>query len=144
DLEHHVAELAMTARLLLVAAALGDALADGLAVGDRRRVGFDRDLVLALETLDHDTQVHFAMAGQDGFPGLLVLLDAERRVLLAKLLQRGRQLAVVLALARPQRNGKSRMQIFWRTGGLRRRLVGCERIARAGIVQLAERNRLAG
>ena len=43
DLQHHVAELAMAAGLLLVAAALGDRFADGLLIADRGRLRFDVD-----------------------------------------------------------------------------------------------------
>src|SRR3979490_2663380 len=42
DVEHDVAELAMTARLLLVPATLGDRFADRLAVADARGATLDR------------------------------------------------------------------------------------------------------
>ena len=43
DLQHHVAELAVAAGLLLVTAALGDRFADGFLIADRRRLRFDVD-----------------------------------------------------------------------------------------------------
>jgi hypothetical protein len=43
DLQHHVAELAVAAGLLLVPAALADRFADGLLIADRRRMRFDVD-----------------------------------------------------------------------------------------------------
>src|SRR3979411_2557649 len=43
DVEHDVAELAMTARLLLVPAALADRFANRLAVADARGAALDRD-----------------------------------------------------------------------------------------------------
>src|SRR6478752_5992050 len=43
DLQHDIAELAVAAGLLLVPPALGDRLADGLLISDRRRLRFDVD-----------------------------------------------------------------------------------------------------
>ena len=60
DLQHHVAILAVTAGLLLVAAALGDRLADGLTVADGWLVACDLDLGAVLQPLQGDAQVHLA------------------------------------------------------------------------------------
>src|SRR5262249_57615076 len=66
DVEHHVAELAVAARLFLVPAAhRADRLADGLAVADARRVPLDRDAVAVGEPLGGDAQVHLALAPDD-------------------------------------------------------------------------------
>ena len=50
--DDHVAELAVAARLLLVAALLGDRLADQFAIADRRRVALHLDSVAALQPRD--------------------------------------------------------------------------------------------
>src|SRR5690349_17999069 len=52
DLDDHVAELAMTARLLLVAAVLPDRFADGFAITDGWRVRLHLDAVTALQPRD--------------------------------------------------------------------------------------------
>ena len=51
-LDHAIAELAVAARLLLVAAALGDGLADRFLVADRRLARIDRHAVAPLEPLE--------------------------------------------------------------------------------------------
>ena len=61
DLQHHVAELAVPARLLLVTAAHRHLVADRLAIGDRRLCHFDRDAEARLQTLQRDAQMHFAL-----------------------------------------------------------------------------------
>src|SRR5207247_2378241 len=73
DVEHHVAELAVAARLLLVPAALHDRLADGLAISDLRRAALDRDAETIGKTLGRDAQMHLALAGRRG-PALLARL----------------------------------------------------------------------
>src|SRR5208282_5639844 len=50
DLEHHVAVLAVAARLLFMPAALGNAFADGLAIADARLTTLDGNAVTVAET----------------------------------------------------------------------------------------------
>ena len=79
DVEHHVAELAVPARLLLVAAAHLRAIADRLLVGNEARLALDRDAVLALQPLGGDAQVHLALAEQQHLVRVGVHLDAAAR-----------------------------------------------------------------
>ena len=84
-----VAVLALAAGLADEAAvALGRA-ADRLAVGDLGLADVGRDLELADHPVDEDVEVQLAHAGDAGLAGLLVGVDAERRVLLGQPL-RGR------------------------------------------------------
>ena len=87
DVEHDVAELAVAAGLLLVAAALDDRLADGLRVADRGRMRFDLDAEAIAQPLARHAQMHLALAPQHGVVGLGVHHDAERRILLVQLRQ---------------------------------------------------------
>src|ERR1700731_4702210 len=56
DRQHHIAELAVTAGLFLVPAALGDRFADGLLVADRRRMRLDVDAKALAQPLQRDPQ----------------------------------------------------------------------------------------
>ncbi len=144
DVQHHVAELAVAAGLLLVPAALCRALADGLAIGNGGRPHLDGDLVLALQPLDGDAQVHLAMPGQDGLGRILVVPHGQRGVFLGQPLQRGRHLDLVLPLLRLEREGIDRSRRLERRersdAGPRRG----QRVARARRLQLAQRHRIAG
>ena len=70
DIEHDVAELAVAAGLFLVPAALGDPLADGLLIADRRRLRFDVDTEAVLQPLQRHAQVHLALPPQHDVVGL--------------------------------------------------------------------------
>ena len=86
DLEHDVAELAVAAGLLLVAAALRDRLADGLAIADRSagRVD-DRHREAIGEPLGGDAQMHLALAPDHHLVGFGIVHDGERRIFLGQL-----------------------------------------------------------
>ena len=96
--DDHVAELAVAARLLLVAALLGDRLADRFAVADRRRVALHLDAVAALQAREHGVEMLVVDAAQADFVIGVVMLDDQRRIFLAQPLQRAGQLDVVLAV----------------------------------------------
>ena len=134
----------MAARLLLVAAALLHRLADRFAIGNRRGVAFDRDLVLAFQPLAHDPQMHLAMARQHGLGRVLVVAQAERGIFLGQALDGRRHLDLVLALLRPQREGKDRLRRRQREQRLDAALGGAQRLAGLDLVQLAQRHRVAG
>src|SRR5690606_20818807 len=96
DLEHHVAVLALAARLAnKLALDVFYRLADGFTVGHLRlaHVGFHAEF--ALHSVDDDLQVQLAHAGDDGLAGLLVGLDAKGRVLGRQALQREAHLLLV-------------------------------------------------
>src|SRR5690606_36431237 len=88
DVEYHVAELAVAAGLFLVAAALGRALADRLAIADARLVRGDRDAVASLQAFGRDAQMHLALAPQDHVAGFVVVDDSDRGVLVGQLGER--------------------------------------------------------
>src|SRR4029079_9573597 len=73
DFQPDVAELAMTAGLVLVALACRDRFADGLLIADRRRLRFDVDAETILEPLERDAQMHLALPPQHDGVGLAVL-----------------------------------------------------------------------
>ena len=84
DLDQHVAELAVAARLLRARRG-PHAVANGLAVSDRRLGRVDRDAEAFGEALGDYAQVHLALAHQLEFARFLVLDVGERGVLLASL-----------------------------------------------------------
>src|SRR5207342_2941085 len=65
DLEHHVAELTVTAGLLLMAAALCDRLANGLAISHRRRTRRDRHHEPLGKAFRRHAQMHLALPPDD-------------------------------------------------------------------------------
>ena len=89
--------LALAAGLLGVGVdVLADLVADRLAVGDLRTSDVGADLELADEPRDHDVERELAHTGDQGLARLVVVTDAERRVLFGQLLEGGRQLVLVL------------------------------------------------
>src|SRR5262249_41574736 len=70
DVEHDVAELAMTTRLLLVAAALDDGFADGFPITDGWRPPYDGVPEARGQALRRDPQVHLTLPPDHDFVGL--------------------------------------------------------------------------
>ena len=130
DVEHDVAVLAVAAGLFLVAAALHDAFADGLAVADARRAPLDGDAEAIAQPLGGDAQMHLALAPQHDFVGLGIVHDGDRGILLGQLVQRQAELDVVLALLGRDRDrqhrrigrdlGERRMRLLARASACRR------------------------
>ena len=88
--DHGMAVLAAAARLAHeLALDLLDRAPEGLAVGDLRAADVRIDRELAHQAVDDDLEVELAHAGDQGLTGLLVRLDAERRILLGEALQPG-------------------------------------------------------
>ena len=143
DVEHDVAVLAVAAGLLLVPAALDDALADGFAVADARLAALDGDAVTVAETLGGDAQVHLALAPQHHLMRLRIVHDGDRRVFLGKLVERLAEFDVVLALLRRDRDGQHRrvgLDLGDSGMGL---LARGQRVAGPGLVELGESYGLA-
>jgi hypothetical protein len=69
--------------------------ADRLPVRHLRLTDVRLDVELAAHAVDEDVEVQLAHAGDDRLPGLLVVADAEGRVLLGQALDRGAQLLLV-------------------------------------------------
>ena len=82
DVEMDITELAVAARLLLVAAMLGGRLADGLFVRHLRQPRLDLEIVSVAQPCQGDLKVDLALPPQQHLIGVGVLLEGERRVLL--------------------------------------------------------------
>ena len=108
DLQHHVAELAVAAGLLLVPAALGDRFADGLLIADRRRLRFDVDAEAVAQPLQRDPQMHLALPPQHDVVGLRVVDHRQRGIFLVQPQQGLAELDVVLAVGRRNRHRQHR------------------------------------
>ena len=144
DVEHDVAELAVAARLLLVAPALHDRLLDGLAIADARAPPLDRDAETVGEPFGRDPQMHLALPPHDHLVGLRIVDDDERRVLLDELVEGKAELDVVLALFRRDRDGEhAGIRGDGRDGGVGL-LARRQRVAGPGVIELAERDGFAG
>src|SRR5262245_4332153 len=98
DVEHHIAELTVPARLLLVSTANLDALADGFLVGHLARLGYSVHPIFALEAFERHAQVHLALAPQHHLVRVLGMLEPNRGILLHQTPQRARELHLVLAI----------------------------------------------
>ena len=100
DFQDDVAELAMAAGLLLVAAALADRFADRLLISDRRRRRFDVDAEAVAQPFQRDPQMHFTLSPQHDVMGSGVVNDGERWILLVQSQQGLTELDIVLAVRR--------------------------------------------
>src|SRR5206468_3685157 len=87
DVDHHVPVLTFTARLANeFPFDFLDALLDRLAISNLRTPDIRIDLELALHAVDDDLEVQFAHSGDDRLTGLLIGMNAERRILFRQLL----------------------------------------------------------
>ena len=119
-------------------------LLDGLAIADRRLAGRDRDAEAVGEPLGRDPQVHLALPPQHHLVRFGIVHHRDRGILLEQPVQRLAELDVVLALLGGDRDREHR-RIRRDPGERRMRLLaGGERVAGIGVVELAERHRLAG
>ena len=98
ELDPHVAELAVSAGLLLVAALHVDLLADGLAVGDLRELQHALRAELAGQLLGDDFQMQLAQAGEHALGGFHVLFHADGRVFLHQAAEAGEDLVFLARL----------------------------------------------
>ena len=73
-----VAELAVAAGLLLVAALHVGLSANGFAIRNFRRVQLDVDAVALLQAADDDLDMLLAAAGEQKFLGLRIAIEAQR------------------------------------------------------------------
>ena len=144
DLQHHIAELAVTAGLFLVPAALGDRFADRLLISDRRRLRFDVDAEALAQALQRDPQMHLALSPQHDVVGLRVLDHRQRGVFLVQPQQGLTELDVVLAVGCRDRNRQYRRQRLDARQRRWRDLAARQRVAGLDGVELAERDRVAG
>ena len=141
ELDPDVAEHAVAAGLLLVAAVRLGRAADRLAVGDRGRPGHDRGAELALEALGDDRDLRLADGPQDLLAGLGPL-DARGRLLLEHPGQRGAHLVEVAlghGLDGDLERGVREVDRREAEGGV----AGRERVAGLGDAELRDRADLA-
>src|SRR5690606_22802229 len=92
-----VAELAVTARLLLVAALALRRLPDRLTIRNARLFGDHLDVVLALEALHLDFEVQLTEPANDGLAQLRVVAAVEGGILLVQLVEGAADLVLVAA-----------------------------------------------
>src|ERR1700720_586099 len=112
-------------------AALDDALADGLAITDRRLTAFEHDAVAIAETFGRDAQMHLALAPQHDFVRFRIVHDDDRRIFLGQLVERLAELDVVLALLGRDRDREHRR--IWLDLGHRRGWGACPRPPRPRV-----------
>ena len=108
ELDPHVAELAVTAGLFLVAALHLDLLADGLAVGDTRGRVFDLHAEFGFELGRHDVQMLLTETRQHRFLGFGVELVMDGGILFHQTVEAGRDLLFVALLLGEHRHRQRR------------------------------------
>ena len=90
-----IAELAVAAGLLLVAALGFSLAADGFAVGDLGRLEGDFGVVALFEAADDGLDVRLAGAGDEELVGLRVAEEADEQILFHELVDGGGELVLV-------------------------------------------------
>ena len=108
--------------------------ADGLPVGHLGLADVRLDVELAAHPVHQDVQVQLAHAGDDRLTGLLVVADAEGRVLLGEALDRGTELLLVGLALRLDRHRDDRLRERHRLQDHRVRRVA-ERVAGGGLLE---------
>ena len=92
-----MAVLTGTTGLLLALVVVSEGHGAALAVAHLGSTDFDLDAILAADAFDVDFEMQLAHAGDDGFAGLFVGGDVERRVFLAEALEGLAELVGVVA-----------------------------------------------
>ena len=139
DLHHHIAELAVPAGLLLVAATHLGSLADRLAVGDMARARPRGDAELRQKPLQSHPEVDFALAPQHHLVRLDIVVERQRGVFLDELRHRAGELHLVFAVRHgdgepvDRRGAPPRQKLL-------RRLAGGERFARRDAFKPPQRD----
>ena len=108
DVEHHIAELTVTAGLLLVTSTLLRAFANGLAITDRGRPGHNSNAKAIGQAFARDAQMHLPLAPYHHFMGFRIVEHRERWIFFHQLVQRLPKLDVVLAILGGGGNRKHR------------------------------------
>src|SRR5256714_2275659 len=133
--DDHLGVLARATGLLLVRVVdLLHIAADGLPVGHLRLTDVRLDVELAPRAVHQDFQVQLAHAGDERLTGLLVVADAEGRVLLGEALDRGTELLLVGLALRLDRPRDDRLRERHRLQDHRVRRVA-ERVAGGGLLE---------
>src|SRR5256885_209378 len=133
--DDHLGVLARATGLLLVRVVdLLHLAADGLPVGHLRLTDVRLDVELAAHAVRQDVPGQLAPAGDDRLTGLLVVADAEGRVLLGEALDRGTELLLVGLALRLDRHRDDRLRERHRLQDHRVRRVA-ERVAGGGLLE---------
>ena len=109
DLDLAVAELAVAAGLLLVAAVRLGRRLDRLAIRDARRLEVDVDAEAPLQFRDRHLDVELALAVEQQLLGLRIAAVADRRILFLEAVHRRADLVLVAAALRLDRVGQDRL-----------------------------------
>ena len=105
-----IAELAVAAGLLLVAALHVGPAANGFAIRNFRRVQLDVHAVALLQTADDHFDVLLAAAGQQKFLGLRIAIEAQRLIFFENPLDGVAQAIFILAALGRNREGDGRLR----------------------------------
>ena len=131
-----VAELAVAAGLLLVAALRFSLAANGFAVGNLGRFERDFSVVALFEAADDGFNVRLAGAGDEEFVGLRVAEEADEQILFHELVDGGRELVLVgagLGLDGVGHGGLGRGgSATWKSAPFGSKRVAGERVAQLG------------
>ncbi len=144
DFDMHIAELAMAAGLALEARMLLHLGADRLLVADLRPARLDRQVVAQLQPLQRDLQMDVALAVQQQFVGIGIVVEAERGILLRQLRQGRRQLHLVIAVLGIDRQRIQRRQRLRPFESARRLAARGQHIAGLQSIHAAKPDHLAG
>ena len=143
DLDLAVAELAVAAGLLLVAAVRLGRRLDRLAVRDARRLEVHVDAEPPLQLRDGHLDVQLSLAGEQQLLGLRVAAVADRRVFFLEPVHRRADLVFVAAALRLDRVRQHRLGELDRREGDRVGLVA-ERVVGQRVLQLRHGAEVAG
>ena len=120
-----------------------DRAAEGFAEADLGLAHDRLDAEFGAHAVDRDFEVQLAHALEHGFAGFLVDFEAQRRIGLGHLVERGRHLVDVVAVLRLDRDADHRIREAHALEQDRMRRVG-QRIARLGVLHRDERADVAG
>ena len=131
-----VAELPVTAGLLLVPALHVGGSADGFAIGNLGRFQGDVHAIALLQPADGDFDVLLAGSGDQEFLGLRIAIEAQGKIFFQQFVQRVAHAVFVVAALRFDREGDGGLGQFDRRESDRRGLVG-QRVAGERVRSLA-------
>ena len=130
ELDPHIAELSVSAGLLLMPPLDVNLLADGFAIGDLRELQQALRTELAGKFLGDDFKMQFAQAAEDRFGGFHILANANGRILFHQSIQAGENLvflACLLCIHGHGNAGGRELEIvkLYRLVGIAQGIAGC-------------------
>ena len=142
-LDPAIAELAVAAGLLLVAALDVGPAANGFAVGNLRRFQGDIHAVALLQAADDDFHVLLAAAGEQELPGLRIAVEAQRLVFFQNAVDGVAHAVFVVARLGFNGEGDGGLRQFDRRIGDIEALFG-QGVAGQGVLELGDGADIAG